>query len=51
MRPLGISLHIMFASVAFWPMRSPDAVAQIAAESAASLMTRLVDVDDMSAWR
>jgi pimeloyl-ACP methyl ester carboxylesterase len=41
-------MYIMFATVAFWPMLSHDAAAQIAAESAPPLMTRLVDVDGIA---
>ena len=42
MRPLSISIYIMFTTVAFWPLLSRDAAAQIAAESAPPLTTRLV---------
>ena len=48
MRLFVVSVHITLATLAFWLMPAPDAVAQAAAELAVPLVTRTVDVDGVA---
>ena len=48
MKFLSVSIHIMLTTLAFRPIFAHDAAAHVAAESAAPLMTRIVDVDGVA---